>query len=253
MVILIEYNETLWKSYWEFKCNAPENVFFCCYFFLFSQTLPGKGFFFRILSIGLPCRCLGRPCSFITWCSVWQAEEDSFLANIVSDVFQENGRCRGGGGNRQTQALWDSMSGKIRGRFPCTFSPEAFENYSTVTFTSQAVHGNPCPCHEGLPLHNAPSQAGCQHTGGSGGRGKCTWYCLSHLWKFASYSCLLKKKENKKYDYLIHWEHLQKMTLHSPRLLWLLTDFLFIFPMMGTRFRLLRLSKYLLSWIPDKF
>lgn len=170
---------------------------------------------------------------------MWQAEEDSFLAKIVSDIFQENGRCRSGRGNRQTQAMWDSMSGKIHGWLPCTFRPEAFENCSTETFPSQPVHGNPCPCHEGLPLHNEPSQAGCQPTGMGveGEQGACTWYCLSHLWKFASYSFLLKK-ENKKYDCLIYWKHWQKITLHSPRLLWLLADFILIFPMKGTQFRL---------------
>lgn len=97
-----------------------------------------------------------------------------------------------------------------------------------------------------LPRQDASPQGG-------GGGGQVYMILLITSLKVCFVLLFVKKKEKKKYDYLIHWEHLQKMTLHSPRLLWLLTDFLFIFPMMGTWFRLLRLSKYLLSWIPDKF
>lgn len=102
---------------------------------------------------------------FISCCSVWQAEEDSFLQRLYLDVFQKNGRCRGGGGDRQMQVLWDSMSGKTHEWFPCQVSPEALENCLTCDFNSQPVSRNHCTHPEGLPSHKAPTQARCQSTG----------------------------------------------------------------------------------------
>ena len=131
--------------------------------------------------------------------------------------------------------FWTQCLGKFMNDFPANLAQRPLRIASKLTFTSLPVYRTQSPYREGLPLTvHLPRQV-------ASPQGVCTWYCLSQLGKFSSYSYFFKKKGKKDCDYLISWEHLQKITLRSPRLLKLL--FLFSF------FQLLMLCSGFWGWI----